>query len=84
MISLTLFNIAAFRGDEEPWASMQHEVDDVTLFSTVSDRYRSIRQDLRVQRINSAFAAAVLEEQMRFLVIALHELCDGVMPLYAL
>ena len=40
------------------------------------DRYRGVRQDLFVQGIEDAWAAALYEEHVRFMVLAEHELCE--------
>ena len=40
------------------------------------DRYRGVRQDLFVQGMGGAWAASLIEEHVRFMLLAEHELCE--------
>ena len=40
------------------------------------DRYRGVRQDLFVQGMVGAWAASLIEEHVRFMLLAEHELCE--------
>ena len=40
------------------------------------DRLRSIRQDLNLQQITDSFAVTLLEQMVRYTILAEHELCE--------
>eukprot|EP01105_Mastigella_eilhardi_P012653 TRINITY_DN2893_c0_g1_i7.p1 TRINITY_DN2893_c0_g1~~TRINITY_DN2893_c0_g1_i7.p1 ORF type:complete len:1482 (-),score=356.23 TRINITY_DN2893_c0_g1_i7:2446-6351(-) len=47
-----------------------------TLYSFMRDRSRSIRQDAKFQNLTDAVYASILENQIRFFILAGHRLCN--------
>ncbi|KAK9845825.1 hypothetical protein WJX81_003544 [Elliptochloris bilobata] len=52
------------------------DVPLVQLHKFLWDRFRSVRQDIYVQGFDDAAAIAMVEEHVRFMILAEHELCE--------
>ena len=62
---------------EQLWRILDGRDEDfMTKSKFLWDRLRSIRQDLNLQQITDSFAVTLLEQMVRYTILAEHELCE--------
>jgi hypothetical protein len=63
---------------DQLWRILDAEDKDfMTKSKFLWDRLRSIRQDLNLQQITDSFAVKLLEQMVRYTILAEHELCEA-------